>query len=154
MQINFLDAADILRTSHGDLRRIFYDVFSAMDERLPFFPFDKKEKEFGEDIHGPDAILSKERLLETLRDLESRYDPKAIRVPQEQLRFRGAEKRALLDGELERSIRLIRESGIYRGVDFDGYLRKLKDSRERSPDNYVQDRASLISTANLLAYTN
>jgi hypothetical protein len=154
MQVHFLDAADILRASQGDLRRIFYDVFSAMDARLAFFPFDKKEKEFKEDIHGPDAILSKARLLEQLRGLESRYDPRAIRVPREPLRFRGTEKRALLDGELERAIRLIRESGIYKGVDFDGYVRNVKDARERYPDNYDQDRSSLISTANLLAYTS
>jgi hypothetical protein len=154
MQVHFLDAADILRTSQGDLRRIFYDVFVAMDARLPFFPFDKKEKEFEEDVHGPDASLSKERLLEQLRGLENRYDPRAIRVPPEPLHFRGAEKRALLDDKLERAIRLIRESGIYKGVDFDGYVRNVKDARERYPDNYDQDRSSLISTANLLAYTS
>jgi hypothetical protein len=157
MQISFLDAADILRASGGNLSRIFYDVFSALDKRLPFFPFDKEEKEFKDEIiHNPDAILAKERLLGELRDLKSRYDPVSITTsfPAGPRLFSREERTSLLDDELKRAIQLIRESRIYESINFNGYVKNVEEARKKHPDSYAQYRSSLISTAHLLEYTN
>lgn len=152
MQTSFLDAAEALRRSNRDFRHMLHDLFMMLDDRLALFPFDEEAKAFGPEFLLPGAEKKRKALLEELRDLNCAYDPVSLSSNYPEPEVTPRENRIFLERKMQQAAERVRDHGIYRSVNFDGYLADLFSVRARNQRAYKQYRDSLISTAHLLDY--